>query len=263
MNAIQMSLAALKDGSALVAKVPYISPIAGLLLQTLTMRDEVKQCKVEWGNLMDKLDSVSSIVVDVGESCRTHGLRKENFPKGLRAILETLRSDLREIKNTLRECIKIRGIRRILLRTDMLRKIKQYDSKLSHILQTFQTRLALDSRFALIIQDRKTPTVAKPTDAGRIEMMAKPPRGGFKHARRKLEAQPVGPTGIIVPVPPPGPSRGSLGPPGPPRPIRPIKPVKPIRPTMTTVATMATRHTKCTKVTRVTRVTSVTTGDAA
>ena len=39
MNAIQTSLATLKDGSALVANVPYISPIAGLLLQILTMRD--------------------------------------------------------------------------------------------------------------------------------------------------------------------------------------------------------------------------------
>jgi hypothetical protein len=39
MNAIQTSLAVLKDGSALVTNVPYISPIAGLLLQTLTMRD--------------------------------------------------------------------------------------------------------------------------------------------------------------------------------------------------------------------------------
>ena len=39
MNGIQTFLAALKDGSALVAKVPYISPMAGLLLQTLTMRD--------------------------------------------------------------------------------------------------------------------------------------------------------------------------------------------------------------------------------
>ncbi|KAI0247889.1 hypothetical protein BJV78DRAFT_1285190 [Lactifluus subvellereus] len=47
MNAIQTSLAALKDGSALVAKVLYISPVVGLLLQILTMRDEVKQCKVE------------------------------------------------------------------------------------------------------------------------------------------------------------------------------------------------------------------------
>ena len=39
MNGIQTSLAALKEGSALMAKVPYISPIAGLLLQTLAVRD--------------------------------------------------------------------------------------------------------------------------------------------------------------------------------------------------------------------------------
>ena len=39
MSAIQTSLAALKLGSALASKLPYISPIAGLLLQVLTMRD--------------------------------------------------------------------------------------------------------------------------------------------------------------------------------------------------------------------------------
>ncbi len=39
MSAIQTSLAVLKDGSSLAAKLPYIAPIAGLLLQALTMRD--------------------------------------------------------------------------------------------------------------------------------------------------------------------------------------------------------------------------------
>jgi hypothetical protein len=39
MNAAKTSLAALKDGSAMAAKVPYISPIAGLLSQVLTMTD--------------------------------------------------------------------------------------------------------------------------------------------------------------------------------------------------------------------------------
>jgi len=39
MSAIQTSLAALKEGSSLAAKLPYIAPIAGLLLQALTMRD--------------------------------------------------------------------------------------------------------------------------------------------------------------------------------------------------------------------------------
>jgi len=39
MSAIQTSLAALKEGSALAARLPYIALIAGLLLQALTMRD--------------------------------------------------------------------------------------------------------------------------------------------------------------------------------------------------------------------------------
>jgi hypothetical protein len=39
MSAIQTSLAALKEGSALAANLPFIAPIAGLLLQALTMRD--------------------------------------------------------------------------------------------------------------------------------------------------------------------------------------------------------------------------------
>ena len=38
-SSIQTSLAALQVGSALAAKVPYIAPIAGLLLQVLTMQD--------------------------------------------------------------------------------------------------------------------------------------------------------------------------------------------------------------------------------
>ena len=39
MNAIQTSLAVLMTGSSLASKLPFIAPIAGLLLQALTMRD--------------------------------------------------------------------------------------------------------------------------------------------------------------------------------------------------------------------------------
>jgi hypothetical protein len=39
MNAIQTSLAILQEGSTLASKLPFIAPIAGLLLQVLTMRD--------------------------------------------------------------------------------------------------------------------------------------------------------------------------------------------------------------------------------
>ena len=39
INTIKTSLAALKEGSALASRIPYISPIAGLLLQALAIRD--------------------------------------------------------------------------------------------------------------------------------------------------------------------------------------------------------------------------------
>ena len=38
MGVIETSLAALQTGSALVANVPFISPVAGLILQALKMR---------------------------------------------------------------------------------------------------------------------------------------------------------------------------------------------------------------------------------
>jgi hypothetical protein len=39
MSAIEASLAALKEASALASRTPFIAPVAGLLLQALTMRD--------------------------------------------------------------------------------------------------------------------------------------------------------------------------------------------------------------------------------
>ena len=39
MSTIQTALAVLQEGSSLAAKLPFIAPIAGLLLQALTMRD--------------------------------------------------------------------------------------------------------------------------------------------------------------------------------------------------------------------------------
>jgi hypothetical protein len=39
MSGIEVSLSALKEASALTARIPYISFVAGLLLQVLTMRD--------------------------------------------------------------------------------------------------------------------------------------------------------------------------------------------------------------------------------
>ena len=38
MGVIETSLAAMQTGSALVSNVPFISPVAGLILQALQMR---------------------------------------------------------------------------------------------------------------------------------------------------------------------------------------------------------------------------------
>ena len=50
----------------------------------------MKQYKEEWGAVMKKLVDVGSIVIDVGESCQTHGLVEEDLPDGVRNILGSL-----------------------------------------------------------------------------------------------------------------------------------------------------------------------------
>ncbi|KAI0290394.1 hypothetical protein B0F90DRAFT_608080 [Multifurca ochricompacta] len=90
ITTIETSLAALKEASSLMSKIPYISPVSGLLLQVLTMRDEIKQNKEEWGVVMRKLGRVAGLVVNVGESCQKYNLEENDLPPGLRSILWSL-----------------------------------------------------------------------------------------------------------------------------------------------------------------------------
>ncbi len=108
MSAVETSLAALKEASALAGKIPFIAPVAGLLLQALTMRDasvplpsqsslilrvhrqEVKQNKEEWDVVMDKLERVAGLVDTVGTLCEEHNLEEKDIPRGLRDIFEKL-----------------------------------------------------------------------------------------------------------------------------------------------------------------------------
>ncbi|KAH9033003.1 hypothetical protein EDB85DRAFT_1157503 [Lactarius pseudohatsudake] len=165
MSTIQTSLAALKEGSAWV---PYISPIAGLLLQALTTRDEVKQYKEECELVMRKLARVASIVVNVGEMCRKHNLKEEDLPGSLLAIMGSLQRELDEIEHVLKECSKNKGIKGLLLRKDLLTKIKRCDGELSNVLQAFQAGLALDTRFALVAGRRKVTADSDPVSDIRL-----------------------------------------------------------------------------------------------
>ncbi|KAH9040463.1 hypothetical protein EDB85DRAFT_140150 [Lactarius pseudohatsudake] len=151
MNAIQTSLAVLKEGSSLAAKFPFIAPIAGLLLQALTMRDEVKQYKQECEIVMYKLARIAKIIVNV---CEKYNLSEEELPATLRDILGSLQRELDRIGRVLEKCSKRKGLKGILLRKDLLTKIKQCDVELSNVLQAFQTELGLDIRFALVVQRR-------------------------------------------------------------------------------------------------------------
>ncbi|KAN0128900.1 hypothetical protein V8E53_013273 [Lactarius tabidus] len=157
MNAIQTSLAILQEGSTLASKLPFIAPIAGLLLQVLTMRDALKQYKLESEIVMYKLARIARIIVNVGELCETHNLREEDLPAGLLAILGSLQKtrELDRIERVLKKCSKRKGIKGFLLRKNLLTKIKHCDLEISNVLQAFQAELSLDTRVALIAMTRQ------------------------------------------------------------------------------------------------------------
>ncbi|KAH8986552.1 hypothetical protein EDB86DRAFT_2245703 [Lactarius hatsudake] len=164
MSAIQTSLVLLKEGSSLATNLPFIAPIAGLLLQALTMCDEVKQYKRECEAVMGKLARIAGIIVDV---CEKYNLSEEELPTTLRNILSSLQRtrELDRIGRVLKQCSKRKGIKGMLLRKDLLTNIRQCDVELSNVLQAFQAELGLDIRFALIVQRREITTDSDPIKA--------------------------------------------------------------------------------------------------
>jgi len=145
----------LKEASALTAKIPYISFVAGLLLQALTMRDEVKQYKEEWELVMEKVEQVAGLVTNIGVLCNKYKLKEKDIPPGLRTIFGCLEIELDGIGRALAQNRRVGGIKKMLLRKELLRKVKQYDGRLSTVLQTFQAALAVDSRFAQLAEGIK------------------------------------------------------------------------------------------------------------
>ena len=103
---------------------------------------------------MEKLQSVGRVVVDVGQMCQEHGLKKEDLPSGLLTVFASLQrylftllkcsvvwsvlSDLDGIDKALKKCAEVKGVKMVLLRTDMLKTVKRYDEKLSNVHQVFQ-----------------------------------------------------------------------------------------------------------------------------
>jgi hypothetical protein len=50
---------------------------------------EVKQCKEEWKLVMEKLVKVGSVIVNIGNLCRNHGLKIDELPSELLAIIKS------------------------------------------------------------------------------------------------------------------------------------------------------------------------------
>jgi len=65
----------------------------------------------------------------------------------------------------LKKCSKRKGIKAILLRKDLLTKIKQCDVELSNVLQAFQAELLLDVRVALIVVRPEAGSDSGPSEA--------------------------------------------------------------------------------------------------
>ncbi|KAH9986679.1 P-loop containing nucleoside triphosphate hydrolase protein [Russula compacta] len=121
------------------------------------MIDEVKQYKEEWGVVMDKLKSIAVLMVDfVRVSAEEHGLEEKDLPRGLLSIFDSLKTELHGIKGMLEQIGEIRCFKKILLRKDLLQKVKQYDGKLSNVLDRFNAAIALDTRFAQLAEVKVT-----------------------------------------------------------------------------------------------------------
>ncbi|KAI0290777.1 hypothetical protein BC826DRAFT_1025131 [Russula brevipes] len=143
-NIMRTSLAVLTDGGALATMIPYIPAVAGLLLLLLSMQGEVKLCKTQWRVAMQRLFDLAIIVVEIGEICRAHNLKEEDLPAHFHLIFQSVHTELRGVVEAFKECAETSGIMKHLLRPGMLRRIRQYESKLLHALQASQVNSMSD-----------------------------------------------------------------------------------------------------------------------
>jgi hypothetical protein len=51
---------------------------------------EVKHYKEEWDSVMDKVETIASLVGKFSTFCKEHNLKEEDIPHGLRDIFEKL-----------------------------------------------------------------------------------------------------------------------------------------------------------------------------
>lgn len=86
---------------------------------------------------MRKVARVASIIVNI---CEKYNLNEEDLPASLLATMGSLQRGLDKIERVLKDCSKKKGIGLLLLRKNLLTKIRQCDWELSNVLQAFQVR---------------------------------------------------------------------------------------------------------------------------
>ncbi|KAF8258238.1 hypothetical protein EI94DRAFT_1755225 [Lactarius quietus] len=162
MAVITTALVFLKEASSLASRVPCISPIAGMLLYAIEVHNDIRMYKGEWAVVARKLVDVASLVISVGNACERLG---DEDLAHLQADLEHLKNNLEGMGEVLKKCADTPAIKRVLLRDDVLLKVKRCVCMLSFALKLFQTKVVLRTHNGQLTQDSaesKRPKASEP-----------------------------------------------------------------------------------------------------
>jgi len=146
ITALAGGLTGLKHVAA-VTGIPYVSPIASLLLVIINIRNEMIQYQDRSAVLTEKLEMIATFLDGLGQEFP----KARDVPQTLRNSFQTFESLLDRVKRELEEIKKeeMSLMKRIISRKDLAQRLSQCDDKLSSLLQAFQTRLTADTCFKL------------------------------------------------------------------------------------------------------------------
>jgi len=98
----------------------------------------------------EKLQTITTLLHNLGQWCTTYGLKERDLPQTLRRIFQNFESGLSGVRRELEQIKKAKSaVKRIMLHKDTAQRVKQCDDKLSNLLQTFEVALTADTRLKL------------------------------------------------------------------------------------------------------------------
>ncbi|KAN0138031.1 Caspase domain containing protein [Lactarius tabidus] len=120
------------------------------------MKQYTEECEI----VTHRLARIARTIVNVGTLCAKHNVSEEDRPASLQDILDSLQRELDSITGVLEECSKCQGVKRFVLRKNLLATIRQCDSELNSALQAFHVELLLDTSVAMIALRREVAPVS-------------------------------------------------------------------------------------------------------